>query len=324
MYIGNTPADKFLTLEKQQFSVSATTNYTLSHSVSSPQEIRLVINNVPQNPNSSYTVNGTALTLSSATSSGDTMYCVFLGKAIGTVGVPVGGVTVDKISIPDNAKLKIGTGDDLEIYHDGTNSNIANKTGTLKVATETSGVPITLGHTTSLVTVADNISVTGDLFVGATSATNSAKITNLFSRVSHIGFVSENNGGEFSTEHIRFKNTGTTRGSIVVDQNNTTYNTTSDYRLKENVNYDWNATTRLKELKPAQFNFISDSTNTLQDGFLAHEVSSVVPVAVFRDKDEVEDDGSVLPQQLDQSKLVPLLVKTIQELEARITELENE
>ena len=323
-YVGNTPADKFLTLEKQQFSVSATTGYTLSHSVSSPQDIALFINNVRQNPNSSYTVSGTTLTLSSpGTSSGDTMYCVFLGKAIGTVGVPVGGVTVDKISIPDNAKLKIGTGDDLEIYHDGTNSNIANKTGTLKVATETSGVPITLGHTTSLVTVADNISVTGDLFVGATSATNSAKITNLFSRVSHIGFVSENNGGEFSTEHIRFKNTGTTRGSIVVDQNNTTYNTTSDYRLKENVNYDWTATTRLKQLKPAQFNFISDSTNTLQDGFLAHEVSSVVPVAVFRDKDEVEDDGSVLPQQLDHSKLVPLLVKTIQELEARITELEN-
>ena len=92
-YVGNTPADKFLTLEKQSFSVSATTGYTLSHSVSSPQDIRLVINNVPQNPNSSYTVSGTALTLSSATSSGDTMYCVFLGKAIGTVAPAVGSVT---------------------------------------------------------------------------------------------------------------------------------------------------------------------------------------------------------------------------------------
>jgi len=92
-YVGNTPADKFLTLEKQSFSVSATTNYTLSHSVSSPQDIRLVINNVPQNPNSSYTVNGTALTLSSATSSGDTMYCVFLGKAIGTVAPASNSVT---------------------------------------------------------------------------------------------------------------------------------------------------------------------------------------------------------------------------------------
>ena len=100
-YVGNTPADKFLTLEKQSFSVSATTGYTLSHSVSSPQDIALFINNVRQNPNSSYTVSGTALTLSSATSSGDTMYCVFLGKAIGTVGVPVNGVGTSQIA--DNA-----------------------------------------------------------------------------------------------------------------------------------------------------------------------------------------------------------------------------
>lgn len=97
-YVGNTPADKFLTLEKQSFSVSATTGYTLSHSVSSPQDIALFINNVRQNPNSSYTVSGTTLTLSSATSSGDTMYCVFLGKAIGTVAPATGSVTNDMLS----------------------------------------------------------------------------------------------------------------------------------------------------------------------------------------------------------------------------------
>ena len=282
------------------------------------------VNGVVQKAGTSFTISSSTITFSQNLVTGDVIDFILILGSVLDLGVPSDGtVTVGKISIPDNAKLKIGTGDDLEIYHDGTNSNIANKTGTLKVATETSGVPITLGHTTSLVTVADNVSVTGDMFIGTTSATNSAKITNLFSRVSHIGFVSENNGGEYSTEHIRFKNTGTTRGSIVVDQNNTTYNTTSDYRLKENVNYDWIATERLKQLKPAQFNFISDTTNTLQDGFLAHEVSSVVPQAVFRDKDEVDDDGTINPQQLDHSKLVPLLVKTIQELEARITELEN-
>ena len=97
-YVGNTPADKFLTLEKQQFSVSATTGYTLSHSVSSPQDIALFINNVRQNPNSSYSVSNTALTLSSATSSGDTMYCVFLGKAIGTIAPASSSVTNDMLS----------------------------------------------------------------------------------------------------------------------------------------------------------------------------------------------------------------------------------
>ena len=96
-YVGNTPADKTLKLEKQQFTTSATTSYTLSHSVSDPQDIALFINNVRQNPNSSYTVSGTALTLSAATASTDTMYCVFLGRAIGAVGIGAGSVTKDKV-----------------------------------------------------------------------------------------------------------------------------------------------------------------------------------------------------------------------------------
>ncbi len=96
-YVGNTPADKTLKLEKQQFTTSATTTYTLSHSVSDPQDIALFINNVRQNPNSSYTVSDTALTLSAATASTDTMYCVFLGRAIGTVGIGAGSVTKDKV-----------------------------------------------------------------------------------------------------------------------------------------------------------------------------------------------------------------------------------
>ena len=101
------------------------------------------------------------------------------------------------------------------------------------------------------------------------------------------------------------------------------YVTTSDYRLKENVNYTWDATTRLKQLKPARFNFIADDTNTLVDGFLAHEVQSVVPEAITGTKDEVDDNGDAVMQGIDQSKIVPLLVKTIQELEARITALED-
>ena len=104
--------------------------------------------------------------------------------------------------------------------------------------------------------------------------------------------------------------------TILTDGSSTAYNTSSDYRLKENVDYTWDATTRLKQLKPARFNFIADDTNTLVDGFIAHEVSSVVPEAVSGDKDAEEMQG------IDQSKLVPLLVKTIQELEARITALE--
>ncbi|BAQ86370.1 hypothetical protein [uncultured Mediterranean phage uvMED] len=136
-----------------------------------------------------------------------------------------------------------------------------------------------------------------------------------------------------SNGHIAsFINTaGSVNGRIDIDGSNTTYATSSDHRLKENVDYNWDATTRLKQLKPARFNWISDENNTLQDGFIAHEVSDVVPKAVIGSKDATEtytDENGVEQtrpayQSIDHSMLVPLLVKTIQELEARITTLEN-
>ncbi len=155
---------------------------------------------------------------------------------------------------------------------------------------------------------------------------------------------------------------GTERGSIKTSGSATAYNTSSDYRLKENVNYDWDATTELKKLKPAKFNWKVDTENTVQ-GFLAHEVSDIVPDAITGTKDETETKTKVIRdsanqilgegieeadwiagkvdgkypsdstwqasetkekyQQIDQSKLVPLMVKTIQELEARIKTLED-
>ena len=122
---------------------------------------------------------------------------------------------------------------------------------------------------------------------------------------------------------VKFQNDNGEVGSIGVSANSTNYATSSDYRLKENVDYTWDATTRLKQLKPARFNFIADDTNTLVDGFIAHEVSSIVPEAVTGEKDAVDDEGNAVHQGIDQSKLVPLLVKTIQELEARIAALES-
>ena len=92
-YIGNTPADKFLTLAKQNFSTSATTSYTLDSAVSSTQDIALFINNVRQSPVDAYTVSGTALTLTSATAGTDEMYCVYLGKTVGTVSPATNSIT---------------------------------------------------------------------------------------------------------------------------------------------------------------------------------------------------------------------------------------
>ena len=92
-YIGNTPADKFLTLAKQSFSTSATTSYTLDSAVSSTQDIALFINNVRQSPVDAYSVSGTSLTLTSATAGTDEMYCVYLGKTVGTVSPATNSIT---------------------------------------------------------------------------------------------------------------------------------------------------------------------------------------------------------------------------------------
>ena len=127
----------------------------------------------------------------------------------------------------------------------------------------------------------------------------------------------------FNGKGINFlRNDGTSVGAVVIGFTSTTYQTSSDYRLKENVNYTWDATTKLKQLKPARFNFIEEPTIEV-DGFLAHEVQDIVPQAVSGEKDAVDADGNPDYQGIDHSKLVPLLVKTIQELETRITALES-
>jgi hypothetical protein len=122
--------------------------------------------------------------------------------------------------------------------------------------------------------------------------------------------------------YVRFFYGGSQIGQI--SQNGTTavqYLTSSDYRLKENVVDLTGATDRLKQIPVHQFNFIGEPDRTV-DGFLAHEVQAIVPEAIHGTKDEVDADGNPVYQGIDQSKLVPLLVATIKELEARITALE--
>ena len=98
-----------------------------------------------------------------------------IGGTLGVTGVLSPTTHVD---MPDDAKVKLGTGDDLQLYHDGTDSFIENSTGGLKIATETSGIAITLGHSTSEVTVADNLTVTGNLTVsGTTTTVNSTTVS---------------------------------------------------------------------------------------------------------------------------------------------------
>jgi len=97
-FIGNQPAEAYSSFQKQDFTTSATTSYTLDHPVANQNEIALFINFVRQEPTAAYTASGTSLTLTSATSSSDDMYCVFLGKAVQTVNPPSGSVGLSQLS----------------------------------------------------------------------------------------------------------------------------------------------------------------------------------------------------------------------------------
>jgi len=101
-YLGNIPARSFISFERQVFTiVNSQTAYTLDHSVTNENDIRLVVNNVVQEPGSgkAYTASGTTLTLSAALTNGtDEMYCVFLGRAVGTVNAPAGSVDTAQLA----------------------------------------------------------------------------------------------------------------------------------------------------------------------------------------------------------------------------------
>tara|TARA_R100000734_G_C3312206_1_gene103187 strand:+ start:278 stop:877 length:600 start_codon:yes stop_codon:yes gene_type:complete len=131
-----------------------------------------------------------------------------------------------------------------------------------------------------------------------------------------------------SQNAIIFQRTGGSVGSITTSASSTAYNTSSDYRLKENAVAISDGITRLKTLKPYRFNWKIDPDTTV-DGFFAHEVTAV-PEAVTGTKDEIATDnngaipkGDPIYQTIDQSKLVPLLTAALQEAVSKIEVLET-
>ena len=111
--------------------------------------------------------------LTKATATSSTVDNVTLGGTLTVTGVISPTTHID---MPDSANIKLGTGDDLQLYHDGSNSYITNSTGALKLATESSGIAITIGHTTSEVTIGDNLTVTGTLTLGSGAELTEAEL----------------------------------------------------------------------------------------------------------------------------------------------------
>ena len=192
------------------------------------------------------------------------------------------------------------------------------------------------------------IDSSGRVFIGTTSTlgTNPARleVNTIGSGGRIIQTKTDING---NTNHLTFNTPSGQAGSIYTNTLSTTYSTSSDYRLKENVVDLTGASARVNQLDVKRFNFIADDTNTLVDGFLAHEVADVVPEAIHGTKDAMRDeeyevtpevldeDGNVTTeavmgtrsvpdyQGIDQSKLVPLLTAALQEALTEIASLKT-
>ena len=111
-------------------------------------------------------------------------------------------------------------------------------------------------------------------------------------------------------------------GSITWGTGTTSFNTTSDYRLKKDIKPMTNCLELLNKLNPVKYNWISDYSEPAE-GFIAHELQEVLPLCVVGKKDAVYEDGSINPQSIDYGKLTPHLVSAVKELSKKIEDLES-
>ena len=250
--------------------------------------------------------------------------------------------------------LEFGASDDMQLYHDATNSYITNKTGALKIATETSGIAVTIGHTTSETTIADNATVVGNITLGANIVAASD--------------VTLDCGGDITLDadgsQVRFKDAGTERFTFNLDATPeldvtggtfTIHNTTSDAdvvitgndggsaitaltidmsaagaatfnndvtafsdrRLKTDIEPITNALPKVMQMQGVYYkrNDVEDARE--QIGVIAQDMEAIVPEVVLTADDDMQT------KSVDYGKLCAVLIESIKELKAEIDELKK-
>jgi len=205
--------------------------------------------------------------------------------------------------------------------------------------TSANGLNIGTGGSLSTITfgisgigTAATFDTSGNLLVGTISAlSQTGKATfvgtgnGLVTQVgnSSTAYQSTNTSGTSAYYAAIFSNNGntfSTCGTIQVSGTTTSYNTSSDYRLKEDVQPMTGALAKVALLKPVTYKWKSDETDG--EGFIAHELAEVCPQAVSGEKDGLKADGSIMPQGIDTSFLVATLTAAMQEQQALITQLQ--
>ena len=156
----------------------------------------------------------------------------------------------------------------------------------------------------------------GNLLVGTTTA--SGKITAYYDVGTNCSFATQTGSNNYVG--VNFLNASNAQaGYIYVSSASVTYNTTSDYRLKENVAPMTGALAKVQALKPVTYTWKADGSNS--QGFIAHELQAVVPDCVTGEKDGVDEEGNPKYQGVDTSFLVATLTAAIQEQQALIESL---
>ncbi len=251
------------------------------------------------------------------------------------------------IDISDNGVIQLGDGDDLKIYHNGTNSYIDNTTGTLRIrdsevricntdnetyfaGTANGESKLYYDDSVKLETTSNGVFVSGKTYINTASASAIDSQAVLAVRASFgtsgCGVEIKHDGNPAAgRDFIRFYNTSDAEaGSIEHDAaTSVQYLTSSDYRLKENIANITDGIERLKLLKPRKFSWKDDPELGLRDGFIAHEVSPAIPHCVSGEKDAVKEDGSIQIQSMEYSQLTPLLTAALQEAITKIEVLET-
>lgn len=207
-----------------------------------------------------------------------------------------------------------------QIYRGGSNESVYNSWGGAHIfnagGTERSRIDnngsILMGHTTA---------------IGGQGGPRGLTIYTPTSSSNYMWFT----GGNPYLVYLESKEAATTGYLIFINQsgnivgsvrsnggNTTSYNTTSDYRLKSNISPITNSLTKISSLKPCSYSWLSD--NSFGEGFIAHELQEVIPHAVSGKKDAINKDGSIDPQQVDLSKIIPVLTAAVQELKTIVEE----
>lgn len=283
---------------------------------------------------------GTIPTLTAGTTTGTAG--IFTSGTITTALIPTGtfGTTTSTAATITTGTIQTGTF--------GTTTSTAATITTGTIPTLTTGTTTSTNEVVTNGTIT-NLSATTSTFLG--TITGSTNVVNIGSgqiykdasgnvgigTTTAIGkFTVEAAGGGASTTPITtnsitgagtrfaaaFYYSGTKVGGIEVTASATSYVTSSDYRLKTNLEPISNGIERVKQLPVYSFNWIADEGGNKVDGFVAHEAKAIVPESVTGEKDAVDADGNPIYQGIDQSKIVPLLTAALKEAIAKIETLE--